>query len=49
MSVSWAVMSFEQKGLAVTLLDTPGDRDFREDGLPHAYRGQQCGDGARRR
>src|SRR5882757_3767190 len=30
-SVSSAVMSFEQEGLAFNLLDTPGHQDFSED------------------
>ncbi len=30
-SVSSAVMSFEHKGLAFNLLDTPGHQDFSED------------------
>jgi small GTP-binding protein len=53
-SVSSAVMSFEQEGLAFNLLDTPGHQDFSPMGvrrgyLPHPDRGRQCRNGARRR
>ena len=48
-SVSSAVMSFEQEGLAFDLLDMPGHQEFSEDTYRTPDRGRQRGDGARRR
>jgi hypothetical protein len=53
-TVSSAVVSSEDEGLAFNLLDTPGRHNFSPLGfqrkhLPHPDRGRQGGDGARRR